>query len=139
MQPWAKKWMMWGFVLVLNLVMFFVLRLIAHRTAWEFAGPYLVTFVAPMLIFMLAVTWLRKWEKHKPPPRVLAFCWSLAMAVFVGGINSALFYFGSKFGVFDPDLGDFVFVVGLLTLSAALATYFQMLPMITARANTDPR
>ena len=132
----GNKLVIWALVAVLYLVAFLVTKLVLHKTAWEIVGAFLATFVAPVPIFVLVASWLRKWETHRPPPKLLALCWSLAMALFVAGINSALFYFGAEFHVFDPSVGDFVFVVGMLTLSAALFMYFQILPLIIARAGT---
>jgi hypothetical protein len=127
----------WSLLVVLYLGLFFILELIAHKTAWELAGPYLVIFVLPVPIFVLVASWLRKWEKRKPSPKLLAFCWGLTMAALAAGVNSALFYFGAEFHVFDPTLGDFIYVVGAITFIVALMGYFQVLPIITARANTD--
>jgi len=133
----SSKWIIWGIIAGLNLAMFFILKMIAHATVWAFAVPYLVTFVMPVPIFVQISAWLRKWELRRPPPRLLAFCWGLAVAVFAGGINFGMFYYGAKFGVFRPDLGEFVFVVGLSALSASFGAYFQVLPRITARARSS--
>jgi hypothetical protein len=134
----ASKWVAWSIIVGLNLFMFSILRLIAHATVWAFAVPYLVTFVLPVPLLFLIAWWLRKWELRGPPPRLLAFCWGLAMAVFAGGINFGMFYYGAKFGVFHPDLGGLIFVVGFSALIAIVGVYFQMLPKITARARSNP-
>ena len=133
----SRKWIIWGTIVWLNLATFFILKLIAHATVWAFAVPYLVTFVVPVPIFVQIASWLRKWELRRPPPRLLAFCWGLAMALFAGSINSAMLYYSAKFGVFHPDLGEYVFVVGLSAICASLGMYFQVLPMITARAQAS--
>ena len=135
----ANKWIIWSLIAGLNIGMFFILKLITHTTVWALSGPYLVTFVMPVPIFVQVAAWLGKWEKHRPPPKLMAFCWGLAMAILVAGVNSWLFYFGSKFHVFEPTIGDFIFVVGFLTLTAAIVGYSQVLQMvITRRANTGP-
>jgi hypothetical protein len=133
----ANKWIVWGFIAATNLGMFFLLKMIAHATAWAFAVPYIVTFVLPVPIFVQVAARLRKWEAGKPPPKLLAACWGLAAAVFVAIINSAIFYFGARFRVFNPSLGEIIFVIGACTFSAGIGLYFQVLPMITARANMD--
>jgi len=134
----SSKWIVWGIIAGLDLGMFFVLKMIAHATVWGFAVPYLVTLVMPVPIFVQISAWLRKWELRRPPLRLLALCWALAVAVFAGGISTAMLYYSAKFGVFHPDLGEYMFVVGLSAISASLGMYFQVLPMITARARTSP-
>jgi hypothetical protein len=133
MPPLANKWIVWGLIAALNLGMFFLLKMIAHATMWAFAGPYIVTFILPVPIFVQLAVWLNKWELRKPPPKLMAACWGLAMAAFVGGINSAIFYYGVKFGVFEPDLSGFAFIIGFLALAAGSGMYFQILQMLAAR------
>jgi hypothetical protein len=118
--------------------MFFLFKMIAHATVWAFAGPYLITFVLPVPIFVQVAAWLNKWELRKPPPKIMATCWGLAMSVFVGGINSAIFYYGVKFGVIEPDLGGFAFIVGFLALTAGVGMYFQILQTLAARRRATP-
>ena len=113
--------------------------MIAHATVWVFLGPYLITFVIPVPIFVQVASWMNKWEKRRPPPKLIAFCWGSAFAILVAVVNSAIFYFGAEFHVFEPTMGDFIYVVGMCTLTAGIAGYAQALRMvITTRANTAP-
>lgn len=135
--PKANKWVIWSLIVGLNLGMFFLLKMIAHATVWAFAGPYLITFALPVLILVQIASWLRKWEKHRPTPKLLALCWGLSFALFVAAVNSALVYFSAKFRVFDLNVGEWIFIVGFLTLSAGILMYIQVLPVITARVHLD--
>jgi hypothetical protein len=51
----------WSLVLALQLGVFLIVTLVVRKTAWEIAGPYLATFVAPGLIFVPVAMGLRKW------------------------------------------------------------------------------
>jgi uncharacterized membrane protein YhaH (DUF805 family) len=130
----ANNWIVWGLLLALQLVGFLVTKLTLHKPALELVGPYFVTFVAPVLIGVAIASLLRKWgERRRPPPKLLAFCWSLLVATLVAAIDGAIFYYGVKFEVMNPTVGDIVFVMAACILSASIPAYYRALPTIVAR------
>ena|SRR5579872_6210183 len=138
MPPRTNKWIVWSFVLALNLGLFLIARAVLHKSALELAGPYLATFVTPVPIFVLVASWLRKWETRRPSPRLLALCWSLSVAILVAAVSGALFYYGAKFHLINPTVGDLVYVVTASVLSASFIMYHTVLPVIVARMGTFP-
>ena len=133
----ANKWRIWSLVVTLLLGAFFIAKLILHKAAWDLAVPYLATFVAPVPIFVLVASWLRKWEVRRPPPKLLALCWSLSVAVLVAAVNGAIFYYATEFHLIDPTIGDVGFVMAACVLSASIPVYYMVLPVIVARAAPD--
>src|SRR5882762_4490536 len=102
----TNKWIVWTLALALQLGAFLVAKLVLHKTFWELAGPYLVTFVLPIPIFVSVAMWLRKWESRRPSPKLLAFCWSLSVAILAVAVNGAVFYYSTKFRIINPTVGD---------------------------------
>jgi len=133
----AGQRLLWGLLLGFHIGLFFLLTLILHKTALTLAIPYLITFVAPVPIFVLVASWLRKWETHRPPPKLLALCWSAMVGLLAATTNGAIFYYGRKLQFFHPSFGEAGFVIAACVLSAAIPMYFRTLPIILARANAQ--
>jgi hypothetical protein len=133
----ANKWVVWALVLALQLGTFLIATLILHKAAWELVGPYLATFVAPVPIFVLAASFLRKWEALRPSPKLLAFCWSLSAAILVAWVTGANFYYAAEFHLIDPTIDEVAFAMAVCVLSASISMYYTVLPVIVARAVPD--
>jgi hypothetical protein len=130
----ANQWATWGLLIALQPAGIFAAALVVHKPAWEIAVPYLVTLVAPVLPTVLAAIWLRKWEERRPPPRLLALCWSLLVAILAAAAVGATLYYGTKLRLLSPTLGEVMFVTVAAVLSASVPAYLRMLPIIIARA-----
>jgi hypothetical protein len=142
MPPQINQKLAWTLVLAIELGGFLITRLVLHRRASELAIPYLVTFVLPLPVVLLATRGLLKWETQRPPPRLLAFWWGLTIGFIPASVNGFIFYYGHALLIFSPEDSAFTFSIAWAAFGGVAMSFYvaysQLLPKIIARRDQRP-